>query len=129
MIRRHHSHSLVSYVLILALFIQIFTPAFTAFPLFQNLAPEHVALRQEAAAVIGENAAQEIGAAYHGGKLNKVAQLAAHAAVGCASGAVASGECASGAFGGIAGEVTGEILERRIRARLDRELNDGEITR
>ncbi len=78
-----------------------------------------LALRQEAAAVIGENAAQEIGAAYHGGKLNKVAQLAAHAAVGCAS----------GAFGGVAGEVTGEILERRIRARLDRELDDGEITR
>ena len=78
--------------------------------------------------MIGENAAQEIGAAYHGGELNKFTQLVAHAAVGCTSGAVASGDCASGAFGGVVGEIAGEVQQRRIEQRLQRELSDGAIS-
>ena len=87
------------------------------------------ALRQEAASVIGENASQEIGKAFHSGEINKFTQLVAHAAVGCASGAVASGDCGSGALGAVVGEVTAEIQEQRIQDRLQRELSDGSITK
>ena len=87
------------------------------------------ALRREAASVIGENAAQEIGRAFHSGEIDRFAQLVAHAAVGCVGGAVASGECGSGAFGAVVGEAAAEIQAQRIQERLSRELADGSITR
>jgi hypothetical protein len=49
--------------------------------------------------------------------------LIAHAALGCASGAVASGDCASGAVGGVAGEIVGTITEARIEAWLGETLS------
>ena len=50
------------------------------------------ALRMEAAQVIGENVAQEIGSAAKAGDLNTAGQLIAHAALGCVVGSAASGE-------------------------------------
>ena len=61
------------------------------------------ALRREAAFVIGENAAQQIGIAVDDGNLNTAGQLIAHAALGCVVGAAASGNCGSGAAGGVIG--------------------------
>ena len=57
------------------------------------------ALRLEAASILGEHAAETIGAAYHGGDTGKLPQLIVHAALGCATGALASGACTGGVVG------------------------------
>lgn len=72
------------------------------------------AFRLEAAAVLSENIAQEIGKAYHTGEIDKVSQMIAHAALGCAAGAIAAGDCKSGAIGGVVGEVAAELVEQSI---------------
>jgi filamentous hemagglutinin len=83
------------------------------------------ALRLEAAAVLSENVAQEIGKAYHTGGIDKVSQMIAHAALGCAAGAIAAGDCKSGAIGGVVGEVTAELIEKSIHDTL----TEGNLTR
>jgi filamentous hemagglutinin len=83
------------------------------------------ALRLEAAAVLSENVAQEIGKAYHTGEIDKVSQMIAHAALGCAAGAIAAGDCKSGAIGGVVGEVTAELIEKSIHDTL----TEGDLTR
>jgi len=45
-----------------------------------------------------------------------------------ATGAVASGECGSGALGGVSGEIAASLQQKRIQDRLRRELADGAIT-
>ena len=74
------------------------------------------ALRMEASDVLGENLAQEIGTAVEIGDLDTAGQLIAHAALGCAVGYIGSGECASGAAGGVIGETVGLITQSRIEA-------------
>ncbi|SIR15803.1 Possible hemagglutinin, partial [Rhizobium sp. RU33A] len=73
------------------------------------------ALRLEAASILGEHVAETIGAAYHGGDIGKLPQLIAHAALGCATGALASGDCTGGAVGGVVGEITASLVEDSLR--------------
>lgn len=61
--------------------------------------------------MIGEVGANEIGNAAKSGDINTAAQYIAHAALGCAVGAVGGGDCASGATGGVVGELTGDIYK------------------
>jgi filamentous hemagglutinin len=76
-------------------------------PLDQTLL---AALRMAAADTIGAAVAVEIGTAAKTGQINTAAQLIAHAALGCATGAIASGDCAGGAAGGVAGEITTQLM-------------------
>jgi hypothetical protein len=62
-----------------------------------------------AAGVIGEVGANQIGDAAATGDINTAAQYIAHAALGCGVGAVGGGNCASGAVGGVVGELSAEI--------------------
>ena len=71
-------------------------------------------LRSEAAGVLGENVAQEIGAAVANGDLDTAAQLIAHAALGCATGLIGSGDCVSGASGAVIGEATALLYKEHI---------------
>jgi len=71
------------------------------------------ALRLEASSVLGKHVAQQIGGAYKNGEIDKVSQLIAHAALGCATGAIATGDCKAGAVGGVAGEITADLLVQR----------------
>lgn len=57
---------------------------------------------------VAQVGAETIGGAYHTGKIGKVKQLTAHAVVGCAAGAAASGNCGAGAAGAVVGEVVGD---------------------
>lgn len=66
-------------------------------------------LRLAASDTLGTVVAQEIGAAYRGGKIDVTSQLIAHAALGCATGAIASGDCGAGAAGAFAGEVAAKL--------------------
>jgi len=68
------------------------------------------ALRLAAADTLGTIAAQEIGQAYRGGDIDNATRLIAHAALGCATGAVASGDCGAGAAGAVAGEVAADLM-------------------
>ncbi len=89
------------------------------------------ALRMEAASVIGENAAQEISIAVDDGNLNTAGQLIAHAALGCVVGAAASGDCGSGAAGGVVGETVGLITKARLANWLEKRVGDarsGEVS-
>jgi filamentous hemagglutinin len=70
------------------------------------------ALRLEAASILGEHVAQTIGAAYRSGDVDSVGQLIAHAALGCATGALASGDCGAGAAGAFAGELAAKLQIR-----------------
>ncbi|WP_299150242.1 DUF637 domain-containing protein [uncultured Tateyamaria sp.] len=63
-------------------------------------------LRYAASGVLGTVVAQNIGQAAASGDIDRTTQLIAHAALGCAAGAVAANECASGAVGAFAGELT-----------------------
>ncbi len=72
------------------------------------------AMRWEASGTLGKYAAEQIGQAWHSGQINKATQLIAHAALGCAVGAVAAGECAAGAAGGVFGELTAEYVEKQL---------------
>jgi len=73
------------------------------------------ALRREAADVLGENVAQEIGAAAANGDLDTVGQLIAHGALGCATGAIAAGDCASGAAGAVIGEAAAIVYTEHLK--------------
>ncbi len=91
------------------------------------------ALRMEAVSVIGENVAQEIGSAVKDGDLNTATQILAHAALGCVTGAIASGDCGSGAVGGAVGETIGLTLlsdkrAEKVGAELGEALQNGELT-
>ena len=72
------------------------------------------AVRLEAAYALGQNAAREIGIAAAHGDLDTAGQLIAHAALGCAIGAAASGDCGSGALGGFVGETVGLLRGQAI---------------
>ncbi|MEH0069918.1 DUF637 domain-containing protein [Pannonibacter sp. Pt2-lr] len=72
------------------------------------------ALRQQAALVLGETLAEEIGAAVHEGGMDRLPQLIAHAAVGCLTGSVATGDCKGGAAGAVAGELTADAISAMI---------------
>ena len=76
-------------------------------------------LRTEAAGVLGENVAQEIGAAVANGDLDTAGQLIAHGALGCATGVIAAGDCASGAAGAVIGEATALIYQSQIEGWLE----------
>lgn len=82
------------------------------------------ALRVEAASVIGENVAQEIGKAVDAQDMNTASQLIAHAALGCVTGAVASGDCGSGALGGVVGETVGLVTKARLAVWLKDRIGD-----
>ena len=71
-------------------------------------------LRSEAAAILGENVAQEIGAAVENGDMDTAGQLIAHAALGCVTGLIGSDDCASGAGGAVIGEAAALIYEQQI---------------
>ncbi len=92
-------------------------------------------LRNEAAAVIGENAAQEIGGAYskatHDGTnpAEYISHKIAHAALGCIQGAVSGSDCKSGAIGGATGAAVSEAhmemtLQSELQALMDSGGND-----
>ncbi|WP_158598427.1 DUF637 domain-containing protein [Notoacmeibacter ruber] len=83
------------------------------------------ALRLAAADTLGASLATEIGRSYHTGQIDKATQLIAHAALGCATGTISSGACASGAGGAVAGELTAELFEMRLHAALAK----GDLTR
>jgi len=87
------------------------------------------ALRLEASSVLGKYAAQQIGDAYKGGDIDKVSQLIAHAALGCATGAMATGDCKGGAVGGVIGEITADWLRQKVEKDLHGLFKRGEITR
>jgi len=63
--------------------------------------------------VLGKYVAQQIGGAYKANEIDKVSQLIAHAVLGCATGAIATGDCKAGAVGGVAGEITADLLVRK----------------
>lgn len=67
------------------------------------------ALRFAAADALGSSVAVEIGKAYHSGQIGKASQIIAHAALGCATGAIGSGDCTGGATGGVTGELAAEL--------------------
>ncbi|WP_430511448.1 DUF637 domain-containing protein [Pannonibacter phragmitetus] len=78
------------------------------------------ALRLAAADMVGKVAAEEIGQAKFNGDIGTSAQLIAHAALGCATGAIQSGDCAGGAAGGVAGELVAQIqLQAWVRDKLE----------
>lgn len=84
-------------------------------------------LRGAAAAAIGTVAAQRIGEAAGQGDIDRATQLIAHAALGCAVGAVGSDDCNSGAIGALSGEIAALIYTdaalrdpKRIKATLER---------
>ncbi|OXT00496.1 hypothetical protein B7H23_10270 [Notoacmeibacter marinus] len=87
------------------------------------------ALRLAAADTLGATLATEIGRSYHTGQINKATQLIAHAALGCATGAVSSGACASGASGAVVGEVAAELHVRNWTKSVLRRARNGELTR
>ena len=62
-------------------------------------------LRFAGAAVVGAQLSQNIGQAFDSGDIDRTAQLIAHAATGCAAGAVGTGNCGAGAAGQLAGEI------------------------
>lgn len=66
-------------------------------------------LRGVASATIGTVAAQQIGQAAASGDIDRTTQLIAHAALGCATGAVGTDDCSSGAIGAFAGELSALI--------------------
>jgi len=68
------------------------------------------ALRLAAADTLGQVVASEIGVAAKNNQTDKAAQLIAHAALGCATGAIAAGDCVGGAGGAVAGEVTAQVM-------------------
>ena len=72
-------------------------------------------LRSEAAAILGENVAQEIGAAVANGDLDTAGQLIAHAALGCVTGLIGSDDCASGAGGAVIGEAAALIYKEHLK--------------
>jgi len=76
-------------------------------PLDQSLIS---ALRLAAADTLGASVATEIGKAVHGNEINTAAQLIAHAALGCATGAIGAGDCAGGAVGAVSGEITSKVM-------------------
>ncbi|MDD2840352.1 MAG: DUF637 domain-containing protein, partial [Rickettsiales bacterium] len=59
---------------------------------------------------VGEVGAKQIGGAYHTGEIGKPTQLTLHAALGCVTGALGGGDCASGAVSGVVGELAGETF-------------------
>ena len=75
------------------------------------------ALRMAAADTLGQVVAEEIGAAYgeaiEDGRSpgEYIAHKVAHAALGCATGAIGSDDCGSGAAGGVAGAVVSEAYK------------------
>ena len=75
-------------------------------------------LRFAGAAVIGAQVSQEIGTAFNDGDIDRGTQLIAHAALGCAAGAVGSGNCGAGSVSQLAGEISsiihGEITVENI---------------
>jgi len=83
------------------------------------------ALRLEASSVLGKYVAQQIGEAAHNGDIDKVSQLIAHAALGCATGAIATGDCKAGAVGAVVGEITADLVSKSI----DNALRNRDLTR
>jgi len=92
-----------------------------------------------AAGVIGEVGAHEIGSAYTDAIKDGVdpaeylVHKIAHAALGCATGAVGGGGCASGAVGGAMGEVISGIYARpeavhALEADLNAQIKTGQIS-
>lgn len=64
--------------------------------------------------VIGGELAEQIGEASKAGQINDLTRYLAHAAVGCASGAATSGDCASGAGGAVVGEAAADIYKASV---------------
>jgi len=78
------------------------------------------ALRASVASALGEAAANEIGESYlkarkEGGNnpLKYASHKIAHAALGCATGQIGSGDCESGALGGLVGAITAEAYDQQ----------------
>jgi len=84
-------------------------------------------LLSAAASTIGAELAGEIGEAARNGDIDTVAQLAAHAALGCGMGAATGGDdgCASGAGGAVVGELVGMAVEAEVQEELKRAIASG----
>ena len=88
------------------------------------------ALRSEAASVIGENAAEKIGAAYSDAIADGrspgeyISHKVMHAALGCVTGSIGSDDCSSGAIGGFTGAVASEAYKDKYLNEELRSLND-----
>ncbi|MEO9299436.1 DUF637 domain-containing protein [Devosia alba] len=91
-------------------------------PLDQSLIS---ALRLTAADTLGASVATEIGKAVHGNQIHTAAQLIAHAALGCATGAIGAGDCAGGATGAVAGEVAAQVMLANWTKQQITSLSDG----
>ncbi|WP_169197006.1 DUF637 domain-containing protein [Devosia sp. MC1541] len=76
-------------------------------PLDQSLIS---ALRLAAADTLGQSVATEIGVAAKSGQIDVATQMIAHAALGCATGAVAAGDCVGGAAGAAGGEAAALLM-------------------
>jgi len=63
-------------------------------------------LRFAGAAVLGAQVSQEIGQAFQDKNIDRGTQLIAHAALGCAAGAVGTGNCGAGSVSQLAGEIS-----------------------
>ena len=78
------------------------------------------ALQWQAVSTLGELGARAIGQAFREQKLDRFTQLLAHAALGCATGAVA-GDC--GALGGVMGELAAQtLLDNKTAVQVGEEL-------
>ncbi len=76
-------------------------------------------MRGVAVDALGEKAAGKIGAAYEDGKIDKAVQLIAHAALGGAMASADGKDAASGAIGGVVGEVAGDLfVQNWLRGKL-----------
>jgi hypothetical protein len=74
------------------------------------------ALQSGAISMIGAELAGEIGDAARDGDIDHATQLIAHAALGCAMGeGLKDGGCASGAIGGVVGELTAEAYLDQVK--------------
>ena len=81
-----------------------------------------MALQWQAVSTLGELGAREIGQAFREQKIDRFTQLLAHAALGCATGAVA-GDCGAGALGGVVGELAAQaLLDNKTAVKVGEEL-------
>uniref|UniRef100_UPI0039A4EC2A DUF637 domain-containing protein n=1 Tax=Rhodospirillum sp. A1_3_36 TaxID=3391666 RepID=UPI0039A4EC2A len=81
-------------------------------------------LRSSAAAAIGSELTQEIGEAVLADDIDTATRLIAHAAVGCGTGAIATGDCASGAVGAVTGELAGMAYAAAFADKIQADLKE-----
>jgi len=81
-------------------------------------------LQFAAVALITSQVSQEIGTAFRNNDIDRGLQLIAHAATGCAAGAIGGGSCGAVAAGQVAGELVGLAYENISEDQLTKELSE-----